>query len=261
MEIWFGSDAGVYLRDPELREILASSAAHRVAPTGAALPPCLSGPVAILFRQVATPSLEVIWFTRRARRLGFEPLVLEHGADRFCAHNGYKRALVTMPIILGRNRHRHIVLRKQKLIEHTRAEGQPLNALETGSGENLVAYHHRKLGEVMGTSAPRHIEIGSVLGRTAGSAMEYYVEFFRLLSGGLVLFEDFIADCRTAEFFDRVVHPAFRKVSHETGQRPQIARLTQGRRVLSPLWNAYPCAAADEPGWALDAGPRGAIFS
>ena len=70
-----------------------------------------------------------------------------------------------------------------------------------------------------------------------------------MLSGPLVLFEDFVADDQTAAFFQRIVLPTYRQAASETGSTPQIARLVPGRRTSSPMWNAYPAAVADDPSW------------
>ncbi|MBP1805228.1 hypothetical protein [Rubellimicrobium aerolatum] len=214
-----------------------------------ALGSALARPIAVLARQVATPNYEMLRFVRLARRNGFHPLVIEHRADRFTVHNPTKRALATLPIVLGRSRNGQPILRRQKILDPAACEGRRLEEIETATGEGLIAYHHRKLLQVLGPEAPRVIDMGQVVATQAAGPAAYYREFFKMLTGGLVLLEDFVADSQTAAFFESTVLPAYRQAVEETGRRPQIARLVPGRRTSSPLWIAYPPATADDPSW------------
>lgn len=212
-------------------------------------------PVAVLARQVATPNYEMLRFVRLARRNGFQPLVIEHRTDRFTVHNPTKRALATLPILLGRGRDGQTILRRQKILDPSQAEGRRLEEIATRSGEGLIAYHHRKLLQIMGSEAPRVIDMTEIVSACGAGASAYYLEFFKMLTGGLVLLEDFVADDQTAAFFERTVRPAYQQAMADTGHRPQIARLVPGRRTSSPFWIAYPPAAVDDPSWLRPARP------
>jgi hypothetical protein len=83
----------------------------------------------------------------------------------------------------------------------------------------------------------------------------YYRSLFKLLSGYLVLLEDFVADEDTAEFFSRVVQPAWYDAVSDTGRRPQVVRLTQGRRSSSPIWSNYPATVAEGKNWSSSGAP------
>lgn len=208
-------------------------------------------PVAILFRQIATPNYEMLWFLRKATRLGLDPIVVEHRLDRFCAHNACKRTLVTLPIIVGKDRHGRPITRRQKLIEHNSAEGQPLQALATRWGEGLVAYHHRKLRCTLGTKAPRLVDLSEVVDSAADGPAAYYADLLSLLTNQVFLFEDFVVDDQTRSFFERVVAPAYDRAALALGQRPQVVRLTHGHHVNSPYWLHYPSAMLDERSWLV----------
>lgn len=202
-------------------------------------------PIAILFRQVATPNYETAWFARKARHYGFRPVIIEHRADRFSVHNSYKRSLVTPRVVMGRSRHGHAIVRQQKLVEHNSAEGRPLETIVTASGENLVAYHHRKLHALMGPQAPVVIDLSEIMSTAMCGPSVYYVDVFKLTTGRAVLFEDFVVDEATNSFFMRIVKPAYDLALSSTGGRPKIVKLTHGRRAESPLWNSYPAAMID----------------
>ncbi len=243
---WAGADRDIYVPMEALRSDLEAS-------------PALSGigllegaalrPTAVLARQVATPNYELMWFTRVARRHGFRPLVIEHTSDIFTVHNSAKRSLVTLPLVTGRSRNGHLITRRQKVADLAASEGQRLEEIRTLTGETLVAYHHRKLVEVLGPEAPEVMDLRDLLPSVPLTPSRYYVEFFRMLQGDLVLFEDFVVDEQTATFFRRTVHPAWEHVVVTTGRRPKIAKLSPERVASSPMWNAYPGAMADDPNW------------
>lgn len=202
-------------------------------------------PIAILFRQIATPNYETAWFVRKAQHYGFRPVIIEHRTDRFSVHNSYKRSLVTPRIVMGRNKHGRTIVTQQKLIEHNSAEGKPLDSLLTVTGEKLLAYHHRKLHAIMGSQAPVTIDLSDIMSTATHGPSAYYVDVFKLTTGRAVLFEDFVVDAATDSFFTRVVKPAYEFALSSTGDRPKVVKLTQGRWAASPLWNAYPTAMID----------------
>ncbi len=252
MSWWSGLDDDIYLTLDEVKARAAGAEAGPDGPAPSAAPspaPRIPGPTAILARQVATPNYELLWFARQARRHGFRPLVIEHAGDRFTVHNPTKRALATLPVVVGRSRDGRAILRRQRIVEPEAAEGRRLDAVLTRTGERLLDYHHRKLRAVMGPAAPQVVDLRDVLPEEATRPARYYVEFFKLLSGGAVLFEDFVADEQTAGFFQGTVLPAWREAVAQTGRRPQIVRLGPGKRTSSPRWIAYPPAMADDPAW------------
>jgi hypothetical protein len=191
----------------------------------------------------------MLWFTRLARRHGFRALVIEHTSDRFTVNNPAKNALVTLPIVTGRSRNGQPIVRRQRILEPTAAEGQRLEEIITAKGEPLVAYHHRKLVEVLGADKPDILDLRDVVPIGAISPTCYYPKFFKMLTGRMVLFEDFVVDDQTAAFFQSTVAPAWRRAVRDTGHQPQIVQLTPGQRATSSIWSAYPAAAADDPAW------------
>lgn len=206
---------------------------------------CIDRPVALLFRQIATPSFEVCSFIRKARRLGLEPVILEHVNDNFSVHNSYKRSLAVMPIVIGKNCHNQVVWRRQRLAELNSLEGRRLNSIKLASGESLVSYHHRKLYETFGARTPRLLDLKDIVPSVVFGAQAYYYDVLDLLYGNVVLFEDFVVDNQTADFFKRIVLPAYKYSFKKMGQPPQIARLTFGKRSASPLWDYYPSSVFD----------------
>jgi hypothetical protein len=97
--------------------------------------------------------------------------------------------------------------------------------------------------------APAVLDLRELLPAGPRHPSGYYIEFFKLLQGDMVLFEDFVVDRSTADFFQRTVLPAWSHVVETTNRRPQIVRLGPGRRGSSPLLYAYPATVADDPSW------------
>lgn len=247
MSWWSGMDSDVYVSMDEAKACAKANLSDMRWPS--ALRQHLTRPTAVLARHVASPSYETMWFARVARRHGFQALIIEHRSDRFTAHNPAKRSLATLPVVVGRSRNGQAIVRRQKIVDTAAAEGRRLEEVVTQAGESLIDYHHRKLAQVLGPDAPLVMSLQDVAPACAAGPGAYYLEFFKMLSGPLVLFEDFVADEQTAAFFQRTVLPAHRRAVSETGRRPQIARLVPGRRTSSPMWNAYPAAMADDPSW------------
>jgi hypothetical protein len=191
----------------------------------------------------------MLWFTRLARRNGLRTLVIEHASDIFTVNNPAKLAFLALPIVTGRSANGQFIMRRQKVAEPEIAEGRPLEEVATRDGEGLRDYHHRKLAEVLGRDRPDVLDLREIFPSRSLRPSAYYLDFFKILSGPLVLLEDFVVDNQTARFFRGTVLPAWQRAVSEDGRRPQVARLGPHRRTSSPMWSAYPATAADNPAW------------
>lgn len=242
-----GLEDEIYITLDEAKRRLSDPPQSCAVEVPAALLRYATKPTAVLARQIASPNYEMLWFTRLARRHGFQALVIEHTSDRFTTHNPVKLALVRPVIAAGRSRTGQPILRRHKLLSPAAIQGQRLDEINLATGESLVAYHHRKLIQVMGDDAPEIVDLRHVLPERSGSPSDYYPAFFQLLRRNLVLFEDFVVDDQTAVFFRDRVHPAWRQATTHLGARPQIVRLGPERRTSSSLWSAYPASMVLEP--------------
>lgn len=249
MSWWSGLDEDIYTNVDDMKSRIEVGPESSEAWWPQTLKLRLTKPTAVLARQIASPSYEMMWFTRLARRHGFDTLVIEHRSDQFTVHNPYKRSLATLPIVVGRSQNGRPIMRRQKMVDLAAAEGRRLEEVVTRTGEGLLDYHHRKLAQVLGADTPRVIDLSEIVSTCATGAAGYYLEFLKLFSGRLVLFEDFVADNQTAAFFQSTVLPAYRQAVSDTGRVPQIARLVPGPRTSSPIWNSYPAAVADDQSW------------
>ena len=239
-------DECIYLSSIELKEAAASQVyiqENNRAKLFSDIHP--AKPVALLFRQIATPNYELLWFLRKSRKLGFEPVVIEHVSDQFCVHNSFKRSLVSLPIVNGRSKNGKIIWNRLKILHHDRAESKPIKSIYLTNGESLVDFHHRILISAFGENCPALIDLSELIPSASLGAIHYYKDLFNLLLGNYVLFEDFVVDESTEDFFVRIVWPSFKAVVHSSGRSPKIARLIRGKRAASPLWNSYPLITTD----------------
>jgi hypothetical protein len=198
-------------------------------------------PTAVLFRQVATPNFETLWFVKKATRLGFHPVIVEYHADQFSVHNPYKRSLAVLPVVERRNIHGQPIIKRHQLLPVEASDRLPLRDLVLPSGETLPDFHQGLFRKMENCLAFRTVDLSRWFTQQSKGALWYYPEFLSLFSGNLVLFEDFATNRSEADFFNRVVHPAYEKASARLGRRPLITRLfAQAHRATSPLCYAYP---------------------
>ena len=242
---YFGGDVGVDRGFPYLswRQIDARAFGARRAVRGAGkfeFPVPIDQPTAILFRQLASPNYETLFFVRRATAAGFRPMIVEYHFDRISVHNPYKRALLTQRVIRGRNRNGRPIFRRNNLVDHSIADGQRICDITTRAGESLIALHRSYMNRAFRNAPPLCLDLSNCFGAYANGAPEYYLDFFRLFVNSKAVFvEDFVTQDREADFFERVVRPAFGHVVAETGVTPQIVRMTE-RHSTSPYWYYYP---------------------
>lgn len=196
-------------------------------------------PRAILFRQVATPNYELRRFLRVCRRQRFEPVILRYHADKMSCHNQFKRSLVHPMFVKGIGKGGKPYFVKRHLLRIDTVDNFPMREI-TLAGKSLPDFHDCLLKDALTGFDVRTIEGSDWFGKYSRGARDYYVEIFSQLNGGMVLFEDYSSDKLEAEFFEGVVRPAYNAACAITGERPAIIPLCPNRRMVSPLWYAYP---------------------
>ena len=196
---------------------------------------------AILIRQIASPNYELRHFLRLCRRFRLEPVVMTIQSDRLSCKNEFKRSLVAPMFIEGINRKGSAIFRRHKITDIPKAEGKSFGSIRIHDLP-LPVFHGRLIDAALPSESFRLIDGSVWFGSFPGGAKDFYVDLFLELSQVAIFVEDFVADEHEAEFFRRVVHPAFRTAEKLLGVRPVVSQLTPNRRVLSPLWYAYPAS-------------------
>ena len=201
-----------------------------------------SSPRAVLFRQVATPTHEVLRFLRIAKHMKLNPVILEYYGDKFVsAGNPYKRALGKMPIyqhtgIDGRDN-----VKYHTILDFNAYTGKSLSAVKCPSGESMIDFHHKLLDKMSRLNIGTHCADATpwfhALGGMAG---KYYEEFLTLFIRDAILFEYFEPTVSEQKFVRETMVPAFQNVTAQFGMSPLIVRLVPKNKEGRKLWDSYP---------------------
>lgn len=195
---------------------------------------------AVLFRQVATPNLEMQRFVTVAASAGLMPLVLEYHEDKFVHFNPAKHSLLKMRFHSGTGRNGGERIRCLSIAEMNGSDGKRLRELHTRNGVGIVPFHHALMDEATFSKKVTRHDGTQWFQKQGGSADNYYPELFRLFLRHAVLFESFLTVGHDAAFTSRVVMPAFEAVRHEHGEQPLVCRLDPAETEGDPYWLHYP---------------------
>jgi hypothetical protein len=199
-------------------------------------------PTAVLFRQVATPTHEVLRFLKIAKHLHLKPIILEHHGDKFVsANNKYKKGLAKIPVYQHVGSDGRVIVKYKTVVDFPKEQGKRLRDVVCTNGETLVSLHHRLFKSVTGLEPATICHDGSKWFETLEPGADgYYSHVFSLAIRDFILFENYLDTGKEAEFVKHVVEPAFEKVTLRFGTRPLIARLLPVQRELHAFWDAYP---------------------
>ena len=225
-------------RDPELKRLVYENL-HSGA--GAILDK-FAAPRAVLFRQIATPTHEVLRFLRIAKHMQLAPLILEYYGDKFVsAGNTYKRSLGKMPIYQQTGIDGRDVIKYHNVIDFNAYTGKPLSTVRCKTGESLIDFHHAlvtKLGRL--NIETQCVDATHWFQGAGGHAENYYEQFLTLFIRDSILFEYFEPGKAEEIFALEVMLPAFRNVTARYGVRPLIARLVPKNKEARKFWDCYP---------------------
>lgn len=199
-------------------------------------------PQALLFRQLATPTHEILLFLKRAEELGLKPLILEYHGDKFVsAKNRYKRGLGKLPVFHYTDSREHDVVQFHTIFDFNAYTGESLSDIECANGERLVDFHHKLLKAISGLNpASICVDGTSWFKKKGGVAEEYYKSLMLLCVRDFIMFENYEQTNHLAPFMQEVILPAFQLIEKEYGVRPLITRLLPEDEELRMYWDAYP---------------------
>ncbi len=199
-------------------------------------------PSAILFRQIATPTHEVLRFLEVTERLALRPLILEYTADKFVnSGNSYKKALGKLPIHQSTGSDGRDIVRYMTIFDFNKYAGKRLSDIKSKWGVSLQEFHHEMFKCATGLE-PSEICLDATewFKEEGGSAAKYYDAFMTLFVRDAVLFENFHGTSSERPFVEVVVVPAWKRVQEQFGLSPLIARLIPKHEELRPYWDTYP---------------------
>lgn len=200
-------------------------------------------PRGVLFRHIATPNHEYFHAKEKAEELGLDFLYLEYIQDKFCSINWEKRCLGRINFFQGRNRKGENIIVKKNIFDITSDDGKNFSDIQTFSGENLVAFHHRLLAQ--SSSPGEYFDISTFLKKRGKNPAEVYPFLFLFFTCFGVLLEGYnIKDGvkeshQEKEFVEKVVKPAYQKVQEWVGVSPLIVKIYDNMEE-DLYWHCYP---------------------
>lgn len=201
-----------------------------------------NAPRAVLFRQVATPTHEILRFLRMAKHMKLAPLILEYYGDKFVsAGNSYKRSLGKMPIYQHTGTDGRDNVRYRTILDFNAYTGKALEKVRCKNGESLIDFHHKILSKLARFNTETQcVDATSWFRGIGGHAEEYYEQFLMLFIRDGILFENYHSTGVERPLVQKTVLPAFRAVSDLYGMRPLIVHLVPPQKELRPFWDSYP---------------------
>jgi hypothetical protein len=196
-------------------------------------------PKAIIFRNIATPNFELKLAVEYAEILELDLVVVEYTADKFCTRNRDKLHLGKM-LFLNDNAKGACVTAKKNIISIKEMDNVRLSEIKTIWNENLIDFHHR----ILQCNGYKNIGTfdASIYKESGLGPYEVYLKIFGFCSHFSVLLENFLVKTDKGErnFTQKVILPAFHKVSEMTGERPMIVPLLSVDEEESINWQYYP---------------------
>ncbi len=181
--------------------------------------------MAVLARYVATARYEDVVFKLMAENAGLTPFWMEYTGDKFVTCSSGKRSLLYPFMCDGRGKRGGFRLKKQRLANPHRWDGNPISSIVLDDGTPLVEWHHRRQDAIFG-KVFRH-DATPWFKRFDG-AKEYYPFYLAFFVAHGVLFEDYHggeSGDRLDLFTTDVFEPAFSRVTEEIGYSPIIVPL------------------------------------
>ena len=202
----------------------------------------LERPSAILFRQIASPTQEVLRFLKIASHTGMQAIILEYHGDKFVsAGNPFKRALGKMPIYQQTASDGRDIVHYRTIVDFNSYVGKPLSTVRCTNGQSLVEFHHKLMKEIAGFDTNKYcIDATTWFHGNGGSANGYYEQFLSLFIRDAILFEYIEPTISEQTFARDVFIPAFRRVEAVFGLRPLIAELIPKNKSGRIFWDSYP---------------------
>lgn len=202
----------------------------------------LDVPRAMLFRQVASPTHELLRFLRIAKHTHLTPLFFEYYGDKFVsAENPYKRALGKMPIYQHTGIDGRDIVRYENVIDFNSSTGKPLDTIMCTNGLSLIDFHHGLIEKMTRLDVKSHsVDATTWFQGIGGHAGGYYEQFLSLFIRDAILFEQFEPTKAEQQFTHEIFIPAFKKVTSLYGLRPLIVRLVPQNKEGLSFWDSYP---------------------
>ena len=201
--------------------------------------PFIDTPRLVIFRQLATPNLEMSRFIMAVDAVGMEPLFLEYFDDKFTPNNELKKYLGKIAFYEGVGKKGGDKITYNHVIDFNKSNGKKIGEVETIWGTPLKDFHHSLFNIGYSHIKESHFYDGSNWFKKAGNnAKNYYHKLMILFLTEGILFENFSIDQNTTEhnFSKEVFLPAFIAVYKKFGIKPLIVPLTPTSIENAEFW-------------------------
>lgn len=201
-----------------------------------------SAPLAVIFRQVATPNYEIMRFLSIAAGFDLHPLILEYPEDKLSMENSYKKSLLQAPILKRVSAKGHISFEKKWLCAPEDAVPQrKISTIQSANrGASLVDLHHQALRKIGGNYEYSVVDGSSWFFQNGGSSKSYYQTFFSLFISHAILFENFPLSGPEESFTGSVATPSFDETARKFGVNPLVVPINPTQTEESSFWFCYP---------------------
>lgn len=194
-------------------------------------------PRAVLWRQLASPSMEYLQFIKFANQIRLKPVMAEYLQDKFVGINREKLCLAKMPFYHGQNKNGEQLFNYRKVIDITIFEGKAISDVRTVWGESFVDFHHG----LMARHTPIKIDMVDMsewFSIHGGRAIGYYKYELALYLCNSVLFENFLTVGKEKQFTCDIVLPAIENLKKRFGVKPLIVPISDNPEDI--YWWCYP---------------------
>lgn len=195
-------------------------------------------PKAIIFRNIASPNLELHIAKEYACMAGLDLVVFEYTADKFCTRNRDKLHLGKMMFFSNKNK--NVCVGKNNIVNIKDDDNKKFLDIKTVWGQDLIDFHHdlfKKCGfeDVKFFDASMYKENGL-------DAFEIYKRILSLCTHSAVLLENFLikADRGEKKFTEEIIIPAFLEIQKSHKMKPLIVPLLGSDGEGSVCWQHYP---------------------
>jgi len=194
-------------------------------------------PRAVLFRNIASPDLEFLYWLDMAKTNGLSPLVLTYNDDKFCTRNSDKLGLCRLNIFEKRNKNGDCLMHYKKIVNLKSQDNKKFSEIHTLDGKSLLDFHKKLLMNSDGKDV-EVVDMSAWIEKSGGKAVEYYKKFFAFFIYHGILFENFVTDDSESEFEKAVILPAKDEVEKFFGIKPLIVPLAPDPEDV--YWWCYP---------------------
>lgn len=192
----------------------------------------------IMARQLATPNYDSRMFISASKENGLSPVFVEYFGDKFTSNNKYKHSLGQLQIQNKINKNGKGCVEKITIINFNKSNGKELKKVETLWGESLVDFHKSLFDLYKLRNVSFFEESGWYKKKRNEKPVDFYVNFFLLVTCYGILFENFLIakDVSEIEFTKNIVLPALKKVTNLTGVKPLIVPIGDLNLETEDFW-------------------------